>query len=71
MAKRRRHPERRVVVHAGAGAVGKGHVMNAALAVQPRSPQAAGILVFGVLGRAEAKVIDKSARCDRHWARTG
>ena len=31
--------------------------MDAALAVQPRGPECAGFLVFGVLGRAEAEVV--------------
>ena len=56
---RGRHPERRVV-HARSLAVGKGNIVDPALAVQPRGPERAGFLIFGVLRRPEAKVVIES-----------
>ena len=39
------------------GAVGKGDVVNATLAVHPGRPQPSGVLVLGIFGGAEADVV--------------
>ena len=48
------------MMQARTGSVGKGDVVNTALALHPRRPEPSGILVLGIFGGAEANVVIES-----------